>query len=433
MQLTENSQNLFKKSKAVIPGGVNSPVRSFNGVGGNPLFIAKGQGAFIFDADGQAYLDYVGSWGASILGHAHPRVVQAVQETAELGLSFGAPTELEWQLSQLICESIPSIEKIRLVSSGTEACMSAIRLARAYTQKNKIVKFSGNYHGHSDCLLVKSGSGIATLGIPGSPGVPADVVRNTLSAPYNDPQAVELVFREHGADIAAVIVEPYAGNAGFIKGSPEFLQQLRSLCDQYEALLIFDEVMTGFRTTWGGVQNLQAVKPDLTTLGKVIGGGLPLAAYGGSHAIMNLLAPEGPVYQAGTLSGNPLAVRAGLETLRILQDTNPYPSLHNLSKQLVEGLVLQANNHGVELTGDFCGGMFGIFFCNQTVKSFEEASKSNTLQFQQFFHKMLAQKIYMAPSAFEAGFLSTAHSQADIESTLEKARQTFVELKDSRI
>ena len=411
-----------------MPGGVNSPVRAFNAVGGAPIYFKKGFGANLWDTDGQKYIDYVGSWGPAILGHAHPEVINAVKKVAEDGLSFGSPTEHESHLAEQITKMMPSIEMLRLVSTGTEACMSAVRLARAYTKRDKFVKFNGCYHGHADFFLVQAGSGAATLGLPNSPGVPASFTQETLTCPYNDSNKLVSLFESFPDDIACIILEPFVGNAGFIKPTPEFLEVIKSLCEKYNCLLIFDEVMTGFRVAKGGAQELLKMKPDLTTLGKVIGGGLPVGAYGGRREIMQLIAPSGPVYQAGTLSGNPLAVCAGLKTLEIL-DKSDYQQLGKLSASLMQGLHQAAEECGIDFQSDFCGGMFGFFFHNQAVSNFEAAKNANADLFKRFYQKVLAQKVYFAPSPFEAGFMSFAHTENDIQQTIGTCRQAFKELQ----
>jgi glutamate-1-semialdehyde 2,1-aminomutase len=405
----------------VIPGGVNSPVRAYTAVGGAPPFIARGKGAHVWDADGRRYIDYVGSWGPLILGHAHPAVVRAVARAAARGTSFGAPTAGEVEIAETICGALPSVEMLRFVSSGTEATMSAIRLARGATGRKKILKFDGCYHGHADALLVGAGSGVATLGIPGSPGVPEEFVRLTLTAPYNDLGALEEAFRIHGAELACVIVEPVAGNMGLVPPVRGFLEELRELCDRAGTLLIFDEVMTGFRVAWGGAQSLYGIRPDLTCLGKVVGGGLPAAAYGGRRELMREIAPSGPVYQAGTLSGNPLAVAAGLETLRRLAQRGVYEALGAKTRALADGLAERAAAAGVELTTAAVGGMFGFFFHPGPVPNFEAAKKSNGPRFRRFFAEMLARGIYLAPSAYEAGFVSLAHGERELRATLRAA------------
>ena len=415
------SRALLHRAERVIPGGVNSPVRAYAAVGGSPPFIARGRGAYVVDADGRRYIDYVGSWGPLILGHAHPAVLRAVARAAQRGTSFGAPTAGEVEIAEKICAALPSIEMIRFVSSGTEATMSAIRLARGATGRKKILKFDGCYHGHADALLVGAGSGVATLGIPGSPGVPEEFVRLTVQAPYNDVAALEAAFRTHGSELACVIVEPVAGNMGCVPPVRGFLEELRELCDRHGALLIFDEVMTGFRVAWGGAQGLYEIRPDLTCLGKVVGGGLPAAAYGGRRELMREIAPTGPVYQAGTLSGNPLAVAAGLETLRRLERPGVYETLTETTRRLSEGLAERAVAAGVELSSAAVGGMFGFFFHPGPVRSFEEARKSSGPRFKRFFAEMLARGVYLAPSPYEAGFVSLAHGPRELRATLRAA------------
>ena len=414
----------FEQASRYIPGGVNSPVRAFKGVGGEPLFIERAEGAYIYATDGRRYIDYVGSWGPMIAGHAHPRVLRAVQETAAKGLSFGAPTELETQLARRICECMPSIELVRMVNSGTEATMSAIRLARAFTGRELIVKFEGGYHGHSDALLVKAGSGALTLGIPTSPGVPAALAALTMTLPYNDSEAVRAAFKKFSKQIACIIVEPIAGNMSCVPPVPGFLQTLRESCTQHGSLLIFDEVMTGFRVARGGAQALFKIKPDLTTLGKIIGGGLPVGAFGGRREIMQQLAPLGPVYQAGTLSGNPVAMAAGLSTLALLDEPDFYLKLNDNTRHLTDGLHSAARDAGVPFTTNQVCGMFGLFFTDAAhVTNYAQVMACDTGRFQRFFHGMLAEGIYLAPSAFEAGFLSAAHTVADIDTTLAAARK----------
>ncbi len=417
----ERSRALFRRAKKVIPGGVNSPVRAFGSVGGSPPFIARARGCRVWDADGNEYIDYVGSWGPMILGHAQPDVLRAVRETLRHGTSFGAPTEREIELAEAIRKALPSVQKLRMVNSGTEATMSAIRLARGATGRERVLKFEGCYHGHSDGLLVGAGSGVATLGIPGSPGVPEAMTELTIQAPYNDADAVEDAFRRWGDEIACVIVEPVAGNMGCIPPVPGFLEALRDLCDRYGALLIF-EVMTGFRVAWGGAQRLYRIRPDLTCLGKVVGGGLPAAAYGGRREVMSQVAPEGDVYQAGTLSGNPLAVAAGLATLEALARPGTYDELTARSQRLADGLAEIAVEEGVELCTTAVGGMFGLFFHPGPVRNFDDARKARTDRFARFFSDMLERGIYLAPSAFEAGFVSLAHRPVDLSRTLEAAR-----------
>ena len=417
---------LFEEAQHYIPGGVNSPVRAFKGVGGEPLFIARAEGAYIYDTDGRRYIDYVGSWGPMIAGHAHSRVIRAVQQAAQNGLSFGAPTELETKLAKRICELMPSIELVRIVNSGTEATMSAIRLARGYTGRDKIVKFEGGYHGHSDSLLVKAGSGALTFGVPSSAGVPAALAALTLTLPYNDSDSVQAAFKKFGRDIACVIVEPVAGNMNCVPPMPGFLQTLRQLCSQSGSLLIFDEVMTGFRVARGGAQALYGIRPDLTTLGKIIGGGLPVGAFGGRRDIMQQLAPLGPVYQAGTLSGNPIAMAAGLATLELLDAPDFYTNLDSRTRQLTQGLRAVAESAAIPFTTNQVCGMFGLFFTNAPqVTNYTQVMACDSERFQRFFHSMLAQGIYLAPSAYEAGFVSAAHTEADIETTLVAASKAF--------
>jgi glutamate-1-semialdehyde 2,1-aminomutase len=411
----------MRRAERVIPGGVNSPVRAYAAVGGSPPFIARGRGAYVWDADGRRYVDYVGSWGPLILGHAHPAVLRAVARAAARGTSFGAPTEGEVEIAETICAALPCVEMVRFVSSGTEATMSAIRLARGATGRKKILKFDGCYHGHADALLVGAGSGVATLGIPGSPGVPEEFVRLTVQAPYNDLGAVEDAFRVHGPELACVIVEPVAGNMGCVPPVRGFLEGLRELCDRAGTLLIFDEVMTGFRVAWGGAQALYGIRPDLTCLGKVVGGGLPAAAYGGRRELMREIAPSGPVYQAGTLSGNPLAVAAGLATLRRLSKRGVYEALGATSRALADGLAERASTAGVELSTAAVGGMFGFFFHPGPVANFGDARKSSAPRFRRFFAEMLARGVYLAPSAYEAGFVSLAHGEREIAATLRAA------------
>jgi len=423
------SEELFRRAQKVIPGGVNSPVRAFRGVGGDPVFFTRGQGAWLYDADDRRYVDYVGSWGPMIAGHCHPDVVRAVQETAANGLGFGAPTEIETQMAEVLCEMVPSLEMVRMVSSGTEATMSAIRLARGFTSRDKIVKFEGCYHGHSDSLLVKAGSGALTLGVPTSPGVPADLAQHTITLTYNDAEQVTAAFSEIGDQVAAIIVEPVAGNMNCIPPADGFLQTLREVCDRHGSVLIFDEVMTGFRVAPGGAQQLYGVTPDLTTLGKVVGGGLPVGAFGGRRDIMEYIAPTGPVYQAGTLSGNPVAMAAGLATLALVQKPGFHDNLDQRAKQLVEGLKARADSAGIALTSNQVGGMFGLFFTDaQQVSDFAGVNACNLERFQAFFHAMLDHGVYLAPSAFEAGFVSSAHDDAAIQATLDAAERAFAAL-----
>jgi glutamate-1-semialdehyde 2,1-aminomutase len=421
----DRSRKLFSRAKRVIPGGVNSPVRAFGSVGGVPRFIASARGAKIVDSDGNAYIDYVGSWGPLILGHSHPAVVKAVRAAAARGTSFGAPTEAEVEIAELICKALPSVQRLRFVNSGTEATMSAIRLARAATGRKRILKFEGCYHGHTDALLVGAGSGVATLGIPGSPGVPEEFASLTIQSPYNDLAAATAAFKRYGEEIAAVLVEPVAGNMGCVAPLPGFLAGLREICDRAGALLIFDEVMTGFRVAWGGAQRRYRVRPDLTCLGKVVGGGLPAAAYGGRRELMKQIAPEGPVYQAGTLSGNPLAMAAGLETLKRLSEPGIYETLEERGGELTGGLLEIAERSGVELTATCVGGMFGFFFHPGPIRNFEDARKASGERFRRFFAAMLEGGIYLAPSPFEAGFVSLAHRKREIAQTLDVAARAM--------
>ena len=422
------SEHLFAEAQQHIPGGVNSPVRAFRGVGGTPIFFKRGAGAWLYDEDERRYIDYVGSWGPMIAGHAHPAVVRAVRDAAANGLSFGAPTAIETVMARRIQELVPSMELVRMCNSGTEATMSAIRLARGCTGRDKIVKFEGCYHGHSDSLLVKAGSGALTLGVPTSPGVPAALAAQTVTLTYNDLGQVQQAFAEIGADIAGVIVEPVAGNMNCIPPAPGFLHGLRELCDQYGSVLIFDEVMTGFRVAPGGAQELYQVKPDLTTLGKIIGGGMPVGAFGGRRTIMERLAPLGPIYQAGTLSGNPVAMAAGLATLDLIAAPGFHADLAAKTQRLCDGLVAAAREAGIPLTANHVGGMFGIFFTSETVTSYAQAVACDVERFKAFFHGMLAEGVYLAPSAFEAGFMSSAHSEEDIEATLAAARKVFARI-----
>lgn len=423
------NQQLFEQSQTLIPGGVNSPVRAFGSVGGTPVFFKRGLGSRLWDEDGKEYIDYVGSWGPMILGHAQPEVIAAVQATAANSLSFGAPTALELDMAQLITHLVPSMEQVRLVSSGTEATMSAIRLARGFTSRSKILKFEGCYHGHADSLLVKAGSGALTFGQPSSAGVPPELAAHTLTLPYNDVAALEQLFSELGEQIACVILEPVAGNMNLVNPSPAFLNALRTLCTQSGTLLIFDEVMTGFRVALGGAQQLFGIKPDLTTLGKVIGGGLPVGAFGGRADVMAFLAPLGPVYQAGTLSGNPVAVAAGLATLQQLQRPGFHDELAAKTRQLTDGLVQAARDADVTFSAQSVGGMFGLYFSEHCPNSFAEVMQCDKAAFNRFFHGMLEQGVYLAPSAFEAGFVSIAHSEADIDQTIAAARQVFASLR----
>jgi glutamate-1-semialdehyde 2,1-aminomutase len=416
---------LFEKSQVVIPGGVNSPVRAFRSVGGTPVFFARGNGAYVWDADGRRYIDYVGSWGPMVLGHAHPQVVQAVQDAATRGLSFGAPTESELEMAQLIVNCLPSMQQVRLVSSGTEATMSAIRLARGFTGRPKIVKFEGCYHGHADSLLVKAGSGALTLGQPSSAGVPDEITAHTMVLDYNDPAMLEAAFAAHGDSIAAVIVEPVAGNMNLVKPTAEFLTALRDMCPRYGALLIFDEVMTGFRVGLQGAQGLFGITPDITTLGKVIGGGLPVGAFGGRRDIMQSIAPLGPVYQAGTLSGNPVAVAAGLATLKLVQAPGFFERLTANTTKLVERLQAVARDAGIAFSAQSVGGMFGVYFRTTPPQTYAQVMECDKVAFNRFFHALLAEGIYFAPSAYEAGFVSAAHGDAEIDATAAAAKIAF--------
>jgi glutamate-1-semialdehyde 2,1-aminomutase len=434
--MNDNSKNkypqshlLFERAKEVIPGGVNSPVRAFRGVGGTPLFIQSASGATVTDADGRTYIDYVGSWGPMILGHAHPQVIGAIQSAAARGTSYGAPTELEVQLAEEVIDAFPSIEKLRLTSSGTEATMSALRVARGCTGRPKIVKFEGCYHGHGDSLLVRAGSGVATLGLPDSPGVLPEVAQNTITVAFNDAPALESVFNQIGDQIAAVIIEPVVGNMGCVPPRTGYLQAVRQITERHGTVLIFDEVMTGFRVARGGAQELYQVKPDLTCLGKIIGGGLPVGAFGGKREIMDVVAPVGPVYQAGTLSGNPLAVTAGLTTLRLLKSLNPYPQLERRTARLVEGMTDAAGEAGFAIVSNRVGSMFTTFFNSEDVYDWTTANHSNREAFSHFFHSMLDEGVYLAPSQFEAGFVSIAHDDDIIERTIAAARKAFAGAK----
>lgn len=422
---TDRSHALFSRAQEFIPGGVNSPVRAFRSVGSDPLFISKASGSRIYDADGNEFIDYVGSWGPMILGHCPPQVVEAVKRAVERGSSFGAPTELEITLAEMVIKAVPSIEMVRMVSSGTEATMSAIRLARGYTGRDKIIKFSGCYHGHADSLLVKAGSGAATFGVPDSPGVPHDFAKHTLTAQFNDLQSVETLFAENKGDVACIIVEPIAGNMGTIPPREGFLEGLRSLCDREGTILIFDEVMTGFRVAYGGAQELYGVTPDMTTLGKIIGGGLPVGAFGGKKEIMQQLSPSGGVYQAGTLSGNPLAMTAGIETLKLLQAPGFYTSLEEKSRLLTDGVGTAAKAAGYPVFSTRVGSMFCSFFTKGEVYDWATAATCDTAAFAKFFRGMLEEGIYLAPSQFETAFVSITHSDEDIEKTVAAAHKCF--------
>ena len=423
------NDELFARAQRTIPAGVNSPVRAFRSVGGTPRFFMRGEGAYLWDADDKRYIDYVGSWGPAILGHAHPETVRAVRDTALHGLSFGAPTEIEIDMAETLCRLLPSMEMVRLVSSGTEATMTALRLARGYTGRSKIVKFEGCYHGHGDSLLVKAGSGALTFGQPSSAGVPASIAGETLVLAYNDLDDVSNAFKVHPGEIAGIIVEPVAGNMNLVAPAPGFLQGLRQLCDRHGAVLIFDEVMTGFRLHLQGAQGLYGVAPDLTTLGKVIGGGMPVGAFGGRRAIMEKIAPLGPVYQAGTLSGNPVAVAAGLATLAAVQAQGFYDRLAERTQQLTTGLASAAQRAGVEFSAQSIGGMFGLYFSPRVPATFAEVMACDKDAFNRFFHRMLEAGMYLAPSAYEAGFVSAAHSAADIESTIAAAAEAFAAVR----
>jgi glutamate-1-semialdehyde 2,1-aminomutase len=423
------SHDLFVEAQKHIPGGVNSPVRAFKGVGGDPVFFKRAQGAYVYDEDDNQYIDYVASWGPMIVGHAHPEVLCAVQDTMQNGLSFGAPTELETLMANKVCELVESMDMVRMVSSGTEATMTALRLARGYTGRDKIVKFEGCYHGHSDSLLVKAGSGALTLGVPTSPGVPASLAEHTLTLTYNDSEQVRETFKQIGDQIAGVIVEPVAGNMNCIPPLPGFLETLREVCDEHGAVLIFDEVMTGFRVALGCAQKHYGITPDLTTLGKVIGGGMPVGAFGGKREIMEKIAPLGPVYQAGTLSGNPVAMAAGLKTLELISEAGFFAELTAKTTQLVDGLQERARAQGVPFTTNQVGAMFGFFFSEEPqISHFAQVSACDAQRFKTFYHGMLDEGVYLAPSAFEAGFVSSAHSEQDIANTLDAAERVFAKL-----
>jgi glutamate-1-semialdehyde 2,1-aminomutase len=421
----QQSQNHFLRAQKSIPGGVNSPARAFGGVGGTPVVMDRADGAYLFDIDGNRYIDYIGSWGPHILGHRHPAVIDAIIAALGKGTSFGAPCELETHLAELVIEAVPSIEKVRMVSSGTEATMSAIRVARGFTGRNVLIKFAGCYHGHVDSLLVKAGSGALTLGTPSSPGIPAGCTADTIVLEYNDCQQLEEAFAKRGAEIAGVILEPVVGNMGVVIPTPEFLQTLQTLCQRHGSLLIFDEVMTGFRVAYGGAQSLFGIKPDLTTLGKIIGGGMPVGAYGGRAEIMNVVSPLGPVYQAGTLSGNPVAMASGIATLKTLKESNPYPKLESITQTLVQGLSKIATEAGIPHTIPRVGSMFTLFFNPEPVTNLATASKSDTKAFARYFHAMLERGVYLACSQYEANFVSAAHTNEDIQATLEAARQSL--------
>ncbi|MEH2363477.1 glutamate-1-semialdehyde 2,1-aminomutase [Nostoc sp.] len=425
---TTKSQEVFAAAQNLMPGGVSSPVRAFKSVGGQPIVFDRVKGAYIWDVDGNQYIDYVGTWGPAICGHAHPEVIAALHEALEKGTSFGAPSVLENVLAEMVIDAVPSIEMVRFVNSGTEACMGVLRLMRAFTNREKIIKFEGCYHGHADAFLVKAGSGVATLGLPDSPGVPKSATSTTLTAPFNDLEAVKALFEENHDEIAGVILEPVVGNAGFIAPDAGFLEGLRELTHEYGALLVFDEVMTGFRIAYGGAQEKFGVTPDLTTLGKVIGGGLPVGAYGGRRDIMSMVAPAGPVYQAGTLSGNPLAMTAGIKTLELLQKPGTYEYLERITKKLADGLLQIAKENGHAVCGGQISAMFGLFFTSGPVHNYEDAKKSDTAKFGRFHRGMLEHGVYLAPSQFEAGFTSFAHTEEDIEQTLAVARDVISSL-----
>jgi len=427
---TNHSHELFLRAKARIPGGVNSPVRAFAGVGGEPLFFERAEGACLFDVDGRRYIDYIGSWGPMICGHAHPHIIEAVQRAVAQGLSFGTPAPAEVTMAERICELVPSLERVRMVNSGTEAAMSALRLARAATGRSRFIKFEGNYHGHADSFLVKAGSGAQTLGVPTSPGVPPELAALTLNARYNDLDSVRALFEQYPNDIACVAVEPVAGNMNCVPPLPGFLEGLRALCDQYGAALLFDEVMTGFRVALGGAQALYGVTPDLSCFGKVIGAGMPVGAFGGKAEYMKQIAPEGPVYQAGTLSGNPVAMAAGLANLDLITEPGFYENLTASTSRVAEGIRAEAQAAGVPMAISAVGGMFGLFFTDrERVENFDQAAACDLETFKRFFHAMLDAGVYLAPSAFEAGFVSSAHGPTEIDATIEAAKQAFTKIR----
>mmetsp|Transcript_21469 Transcript_21469/g.32472 ORF Transcript_21469/g.32472 Transcript_21469/m.32472 type:complete len:463 (-) Transcript_21469:94-1482(-) len=422
------SEEIFAEAQTLMPGGVSSPVRAFKSVGGNPVVFDTVKGAYAWDVDGNKYIDYVGTWGPAILGHADDDVLDAVKKTMDKGTSFGAPCALENELAKAVIDAVPSVEMVRFTNSGTEACMGMIRLCRAYTNREKVIKFEGCYHGHADAFLVQAGSGVATLGLPDSPGVPSSATKATLCAEYNNLDAVKAIFEDNKEEIAAVILEPVVGNSGFIKPDKEFLEGIRELCTANGAVLVFDEVMTGFRVSYGGAQKYFGVTPDITTMGKVIGGGLPVGAYGGKKEIMEMVAPAGPMYQAGTLSGNPLAMTAGIETMKKLREEGVYEELERKSKMLVDGIVATAEKHGLPISGDYAGGMFGWYFVEGPVKNFQQATKANAETFGKWHRAMLERGVYLAPSMYEAGFMSMAHTDADIERTIAIADEVMATL-----